>query len=170
MRTDFTVLILLIMVATAAGIAFWKGGWPLISSGLKRTGNIFQSVWLRLIFGIILGGMIQVLIPSELIAAWIGPESGLKGLLIGSYIGFFSIGGPHVRMPIIAAVYAAGAGAGPIIALLISMSIISLQMLIVWQIPFFGLRMPLARFVVCLFVPPVAGYAGAAIYRLLNIP
>jgi len=168
-RTDFTFLMLVAMVATAAGIAFLKGGLPLILKGFKRAGRIFQTVWLRLLFGIALGGLIQVLIPHELIAAWIGPASGFKGLLIGSYIGLFSIGGPHVRMPIIAAVYAAGAGAGPIIALLIAMNLISLQMLITWQIPFFGVRMPLARYLVCLFVPPLAGLAGAAVYRLLNI-
>ena len=168
MKIDGTLLILVIMVATAAGIAFWKGGWPLIRTGFERAGRIFQTVWLRLLLGITLGGLIQVLIPHELIATWIGPASGLKGILIGSYIGLFSIGGPHVRMPIIAAVYASGAGVGPIIALLIAMNLLSLQILITWQIPFFGLKIPLARYIVCLFVPPLAGLAGAVVYRLLN--
>ncbi len=166
---DITLLILIVMVSVVLAIAFWKGRWQLIAAGLKRGGNIFKSMWLRILIGITLGGLIQVLIPHELIAEWIGPESGLKGILIGSYVAIFSIGGPHVRMPIIASIYAAGAGAGPIIALLIAMNLLSLQMLLTWQIPFFGVKIPLARYIACLFIPPLAGLVGGGIYELLKL-
>jgi uncharacterized membrane protein YraQ (UPF0718 family) len=166
---DITLLILVVMVSVALAIAFWKGRWQLLVSGLKRGCNIFKSMWLRILIGITLGGLIQVLIPHELIAEWIGPESGLKGILIGSYVGVISIGGPHVRMPIIASIYTAGAGAGPIIALLIAMNLLSLQMLLTWQIPFFGVKVPLASYIACLFIPPLAGLVGGGIYELLKL-
>ena len=41
-------------------------------------------------------------------------------------------------------------------------------MLIVWQIPFFGVELPLARYIVIFFIPPLAGLAGAAVFRLMG--
>ncbi len=166
---DITLIILLVMVVTALAIAFLKGGWRLVASGVKQGGQIFQLMWLRVLMGFALGGLIQVLIPNTLIADWLGPASGLKGILIASYAGIFMPGGPHVRMPVIAAILAAGAGVGPIISLISAMNLISIQMLAAWQIPFLGLKIPLTRYFVCLFIPPLIGLGGAAIYRLLNL-
>ena len=166
---DITLLILLVMVAAAIVTVLWKGRWRLIALGFKQAAHTFQSMWLRVLIGFTLGGLFQVLIPNTLIVDWLGPASGLKGILIGSYVGIIITGGPYVTLPIIASIYAAGAGVGPVIALLTGANLISLPMLITWQIPFIGVRVALARYVVCLFIPPLAGLAGAAIYQLLNL-
>ena len=166
---DITLLILLVFVAAAMAIVFCKGGWQLIGKGFRQSGRIFRPMWFHILLGITIGGLFQVLIPNELIAEWLGPTSGLKGILIGSYVGIFSVGGPHIRLPILAAIYAAGAGVGPIIALLTAMNVISLQMLIAWQIPFFGVKIPLARYIACLAMPPFAGIAGEALYRVFDL-
>ncbi len=166
---DITLLILILMVAIAIVTALWKGRWRLIALGFKQAGHTFQSVWLRVLIGFTLGGLIMVLIPDTLIADWLGPASGLKGILVGSYAGIFLTGGPYVALPIIASIYAAGAGIGPTIALLTAMNLISLELLIVWWIPYFGAKIALARYVICLCITPLAGLAGAAIYQLLNL-
>ena len=72
-----------------------------------------------------------------------------------------------MTMPIIASIYGAGAGPAPIIALLTSGNLIRLQGLIVMQIPFFGARIALVRYAVCIFIPPLVGLAGGAIYQLM---
>ena len=151
-----------------AAVAFWTGGWQRVASGLTKGVHLFNVVWLRLALGFILGGLIQVVVSHELISKWLGPTSGMKGILIGSYVGIFMVGGPFVRFPVIASIYSAGAGVGPVIALLTA-NILGLQQLIAWQIPFLGVGIPLARYVVCLFIPPLAGIAGAAVYRLLTV-
>jgi len=165
---DITLLIQVLLVATAIVIAFWKGRWRLIASGLKQGIKTFQSLWLRVLLGFALGGMVQVLIPRELVAEWLGPASGLKGILIGTFIGVFMTGGPYVRMPVIASIYASGAAAGPVIALLIATPLIGLHSLIAWQIPFFGFKIPLVRYIICLLITPIAAFVGAAIFQLLN--
>ncbi len=146
-----------------------KRRWQLFLSGLKQAVFTFKSVWLRLILGFILGGLIQVLIPSSVIAEWLGPASGIKGILIGSYAGVIMTDGPYVILPIMASIYEAGAGPGPVIALLASWFLLSLPNLLMWQIPILGVKIALARYLPCLFISPLIGLAGATVYQLINV-
>jgi uncharacterized membrane protein YraQ (UPF0718 family) len=164
---DISIIILCILVIVAFIFAFQRGGWKLPIAGLKQAGSIFLSVWWRLLLGIILGGLIQVLIPKSLIADWLGPSSGFTGILIGSFVGIVVTGGAYVIIPIIASIYAAGAGAGPIIALLTAANLVRLHGLFVLQIPFFGFRIAITRYVICLLIPPIVGLAGNEIFKLL---
>jgi len=84
---DIALWVLVGMVFIATAITLWKGRWQLLTSGFKQAGLTLKSVWFRLLLGFTLGGLLQVLIPSQLIAEWLGPASGLKGILIASYAG-----------------------------------------------------------------------------------
>jgi uncharacterized membrane protein YraQ (UPF0718 family) len=159
------VVIVLVLVAVAG--AFLTGGWQLTFSGLAKAGELISDVWLRLILGFALGGLIQVLVPRDLILKWLGPSSGLKGIFIGAYTGIIFSAPPYVSLPIVASLFRAGAGAGPIIALLTGQQLLGLQQLLVWQIPFFGLGIPLSRYIVSLFVAPLVGIAGGALYKVV---
>ena len=163
---DLALIILMILVLAAMIIAFWKGRWQLLFSGFKQTANTFKSMWFRILLGITFGGLIQVLIPGPLVAEWLGPASGMKGILIGSYAGIFMSGGPYVILPVIASIYAAGAGVGPVISLLTG-GMLGLQGFITYQIPFLGIKLAFTRYIVCLLVPPIVGLIGAMVYQLL---
>ncbi len=165
---DVTLLILIGMVLAAALAVLWRGGWGLLFSGLKQAGVTFKSMWFRLVLGLSLGGLVQVVIPSSVIAEWLGPASGIKGILIASYAGIVMTGGPYVSLPIVASIYAAGAGPGPVIALLASMNLVSLPGLLTWAIPFLGARLALTRYAVTFFIPPLIGLAGSAVFKLLG--
>ena len=165
---DITLLILVALVFLVIVTVLWKGQLRLIILGFKQAGRNLQSIWLRLILGFILGGLIKVLVPSSLIAEWLGPASGLKGILIGSYVGLILPGAPYIILPIIAYTYASGAGVGPVIAFLVSSQLVSLQTLFIWQIPFLGIKIALIRYVVTFFFPPLVGIAGGAIYQILS--
>ena len=166
---DMALWILVGMVVVAMVIALWRGRWQLLISGFKQAGLTLKSMWFRLGLGFTLGGLIQVLIPGPLIAEWLGPASGLKGILIASYSGIIMTGGPYVTLPVIAAIYAAGAGPGPVISLLASMNLLSLPGLLTWSIPFLGAKLALTRYVVCLFIPPIIGLTGSAVYQLFSV-
>ena len=169
-KLDIGLLILGTLVFTALVTTMWKGGVQLVALALTETGGLLESVWLRLLMGLMLGGLIQVLIPHSLINKWLGPSSGLKGILLASYTSIFISGNPYMWLPVVASIYRAGAGVGPVMALITARAILSLQMLLVWQIPFFGVELPIARYIVCLFVPPIVGLAGNAIYRIAGWP
>lgn len=165
---DLSLAILIGMVIVAMGLALWRGGWRQILAGFKEAGITLKSVWFRLILGFTLGGLIQVLIPGELVAEWLGPTSGFKGIMIASYAGIIMTGGPYVSLPIVASIYAAGAGPGPVIALLASMNLLSLPGLLTWAIPFLRVKIALTRYIVCLFLPPLIGFVGAGVFELIG--
>ena len=167
-KLDRTLLLLGALVVIAMVAALSTGGWQLAFDGLKQAGQLANTVWLRLLVGFTLGGLVWVLIPSALVAKWLGHTSGLKGILIGSYIGVVMPGGPYVSLPVIASIYSAGAGVGPIIALLTGRVLLGIQLLVVWQIPFLGVGIPLARYIACLFIPPLVGLAGVAVFRMVT--
>ncbi|MFC1966995.1 permease, partial [Chloroflexota bacterium] len=167
---DKTLLLLVALVFIAVAATFWKGRWELTMLGLTQAGQLINTIWLRLLLGFILGGLVQVLIPAALIAKWLGHASGLKGILIGSYLGIILPGGPWITLPIIASIYRSGAGIGPIIALLIGRAMLGLHIILVWQIPFLGVEIPLARYIACLILPPLAGLAGKAVFELVSGP
>lgn len=169
-KLDKTLLILALVVCGAVAVTFWKGGWPLTISGFTQAGHLLRTVGLRLLLGFTLGGLVQVLIPRMWVAKWLGPTSGLKGILIGSYAGVIMPGSPFITLPIIASIYKAGAGVGPVIALMTGRGLLSIQMLLVWQIPFLGVEVPLARYIVCLLVPPFVGLVGAVVFRVVTRP
>lgn len=167
-RVDITLIILVALVLIAVGAAFWKGGWELTRLGLVQADHLVETVWLRLLLGFTLGGLIQVLVPRDVIARWLGPTSGIKGILIGSYTGIIISGPPYTMLPVVASLYAAGAGAGPIIALLTGQGLLSLQLLITWQIPFLGIGIPLSKYIASLFIAPLVGFTGGMVFKLLG--
>ena len=167
-KLDTTLLILAALVLVAVAATFWKGGWQLTIIGFTQSGQLVQTVWFRLILGFILGGLVQGLVPNAIIAKWLGQASGFKGILIGSYIGIIIPGGPYVWLPVIAAIYRAGAGVGPVVALIVGRGLLSLQMLLVWQIPFLGMEITLARYAACLLLPPLAGLVGRSVFQAIS--
>ncbi len=96
------------------------------------------------------------------------PEEAPQAIAYIAGVGYI-IGGPCVTLPIMASIYAAGAGPGPVIALLVSTSLLSLPNLLTWQIPFVGVKISLVRYLLCLFVPPLIGLAGAAVYQFMSV-
>ena len=167
-KLDGNLVILATIALIAVVATFWQGGWQLTILGFMQTGQLIHKVWLYLLLGLFLGGLIQKLIPSTLIARWLGHTSGLKGIFTGSYLGIILPAGPYAHMPIIAAIYRAGAGVGPIIALYTGRAMLSLQLLVVWQIPFLGMEIPMARYIACLLLPPIVGLAGRAVFQFLT--
>ena len=167
-KLDVNLVILATIVLIAVVATLLKGGWQLTVLGFMQAGELIQRVWLYLLLGLILGGLVQKLTPSALIARWLGRTSGIKGIITGSYIGILLPMGPYAHMPIIAAIYRAGAGVGPIIALYTGRAMLSPLLLVIWQIPFLGMEIPMARYIACLLLPPMIGLAGRAVFQLLS--
>lgn len=167
-KLDKSLLLMATIVLIALIAALAIGGWQLAIDGLKQSGQLINTIWLRLLLGFTLGGLVQVLIPRELVAKWLGNTSGIKGILIGSYIGAILPGGPYVFLPLIASIYKAGAGVGPVIAFLTGRALLGIHILVVWQIPFLGMEIPLARYIACVFIPPIVGLAGASVFRMIT--
>ena len=122
-----------------------------------------------IIASFLISSMLVLILPKEQISTWIGKESGFKGIVIGSLIGSVTPGGPILTFPILVGFYKAGTGIGPIIAYLTSWSLLGLQRIFVWELPFLGAKLVLVRVAISLLVPIVLGLAGQWIFDLLKL-
>ena len=136
-------------------ISYTKGGGEHIL-GLKSAGNLLLQIIPLLIFAFIVAGMIQNLVPTEMISKWVGEESGLRGILIGTVIGGFMPGGPFVSLPIAAGLLRVGASVGTMVALLTAWSLWAVTRLPM-EIGIMGWKFTLIRIACTFFFPPIAG-------------
>ena len=150
-------------------ITVYYSGLATTLHGLGNGGRLLLYTFPRMIFAFLVAGLIQVLIPNELISQWLGAESGFKGLIIGSLAGTLTPGGPMMHFPIVASLLHSGVGPGPIIAYLTAWSLLGINRLIIWEIPILGLEISLVRYVASLAIPPFMGLLGGYLFRLLPL-
>ena len=136
-------------------IAYQRGGGEHIL-GLKSAGNMLLQIAPLLIFAFIIAGMIQVLIPTEIISKWIGAESGLRGILIGTAVGGLMPGGPYVSLPIAAGLLRTGASIGTMVAFLTGWSLWAVSRMPL-ELGIMGWKFTLIRLACTFFFPPIAG-------------
>lgn len=144
---------LLAIVFLAIGYSKGEGQHILgLRSSLKMTVEILPL----LIFAFIVAGMVQVLLPHETLSRWIGEESGLRGIIIGTVAGGVTPGGPYVSLPVVAGLLKAGAGLGTLIAFLTAWSLWAVARLPL-EIGILGWRFTFIRLACTFFFPPIAG-------------
>ena len=160
-------LIILALALAATGYAYFKSP-ELALRGAKGGGKLFLEILPALLAGFLLGGMVQVLVPREWIAQWAGDDSGVRGLLLATVAGAVTPGGPFVQFPLVASLWKAGSGVGPITAYLAAWTLLGINKILVWEAPIMGWRYTLAKTLACLAVPLLLGYATAWIYRQLE--
>jgi ABC-type amino acid transport system permease subunit len=91
---DTTTLVLAVATAILLLVAFRQGrDVPL--SGLQAGGRTLWRNLPLLLLGFAVAGLVQVLLPRELISRWLGAEAGAKGILIGCVAGGLVPGAPY---------------------------------------------------------------------------
>lgn len=124
--------------------------------GLKSAFGMIIEILPLLLFAFIIAGMVQILLPEEMMSKWIGAESGIRGILIGSLAGGLSPGGPYVSLPIVAGLLKSGAGIGTMVAFLTGWSIWAIGRLPM-EVGILGWKFTLIRVISTIIFPPIAG-------------
>ena len=171
MKAQPSVLIpTIIMAVLAIGLLYtgYQKGENAHIVGLKYAGNLLVSILPLLVCAFIVAGMINVLLPHDAVAKWIGNESGLKGIFLGSIAGGLSPGGPFIAMPIAAGLVGAGAGIGPIVAYLTGWSLWAIQRAPL-EVGILGWKVTAIRFASTLIMPPIAGIIAHLLFSSVNL-
>ena len=132
-------------------------------TGLKSAFNLTFEILPLLIFAFIIAGMVPLLLPQELLSKWVGTESGMRGILIGTIAGGISPGGPYVSLPIIAGLLKSGASVGTMVAFLTGWSLWAIGRFPM-EIGIVGWKFTLIRFVSTFFFPPIAGFIAQTFF------
>ena len=157
-------ILLWLLVALLAFIAAMRSK-ALFREGAFEGGRDFLVLIPRVMIGVVGSGYIAAVLPPDLIAAWIGPNSGFIGILIATIIGAATPGGAVVGFAIGAAALKSGAGAPQVIAYSTAWSLYTIQRLLNWEIHMMASRFVWMRAAVSFPLPILAGLGALLIGR-----
>jgi uncharacterized membrane protein YraQ (UPF0718 family) len=137
------------------GIGYHRGEGQHIT-GLKFALRVTVEILPLLVFAFIVAGMVEALVPRELLSRWVGEKAGFKGILLATLAGGLCPGGPYVSLPIVAGLLRSGASVGVVVAFLTSWSLWAISRLPM-EVGILGWRVTLIRVASTFFFPPIAG-------------
>ena len=156
----FTMLVLSVVLGT---IAYYKSP-QLPIHALKSGGSLLLKLLPVLILAFFVAGLMEILLPKELLLRWVGEESGLKGILIGACLGSVAPGGPFIQFPLVAAMFKAGAHIGPLVAYLSAWALIGINRVIAFEIPLLGFQITFTRLLCSFIFPVIIGYMAKFVF------
>jgi uncharacterized membrane protein YraQ (UPF0718 family) len=155
----------LAFILVGIGVAKGEGEYLL---GFKSAFKMIIEILPMLFFAFLIAGMIQILLPRDLLNRWVGVESGIKGILIGTLAGGITPGGPYVSLPVVAGLLKSGASAGTMVAYLTSWSLWAVARLPM-EVGILGWKFTLLRFLCTFFFPPFAGLIALKVSEYFKI-
>ncbi len=162
---DTTTIVLAVIAAVLLLIAL-RQGRSVAAEGLLAAWHTVRRNLLLLILGFLLAGLVQVLIPRDLITRWLGEQAGVRGILIGCVAGGLFPGSPYGAFPVVASLYQAGASIGAVVGFVTAWALWSVSRLPV-EIALISPRPALMRYAVTFVVPPVAGFLAEIADRMV---
>jgi uncharacterized protein len=149
--------IVLVGVAVILGVVAYLRDPSLPLIGARNGLSFLGTILPRMIPALLVAGLVQVLVPQEVVSRHFGRESGLKAILIASFAGMLTPGGPMVSVPFMVALANSGAAMAPLVAYMTAWSLFGMQRIISWEAPLMGWRFVFVRVVPSLAFPVVAG-------------
>ena len=141
----------------SGGACFYVGGKTAVYDALAGDLDLLAYLLPRMGAGVLLAGFIQVLVPKDAVAGWIGEKSGLRGIAIAAVTGMLTPGGPVTAFSLVVALRASGADRSALVAYVTAWSLLGVQRLLIWELPLMGSEFALLRFTVSALLPIVAG-------------
>ena len=163
---DLTLIVMLALAVLLGILAYIKSP-PLVLEGFKDGAKMFWDILPVLVIAFIAAGLIGKVLPRELMTTWMGAESGLRGILLGTVAGAITPGGPFIQFPIVAALLKSGAGIAPMMAYVTSWSLLGLNRFIVFEVPMLGWKFAGARIIASLAFPVIIGLLARGIWMKL---
>lgn len=133
----------------------------------KRSFRSGFTEFLRLVprigIGVIGSGFLAEVMPQEQVALWLGPGSGVTGLVAASFAGALTPGGPVVGFALGVAALKGGAGVPQIVAYLVAWALFAFHRILLFEVPAMPARVVWLRVAVSLPFPLLAGAAALLI-------
>lgn len=151
----FTIISMAVVLLLLVGLSLLKGV-ETFKLGLSTAGTQLLKFLPILMVAILLAGFTEALLPAEIVEGWLSDASGWRGIGIAWLAGILTPGGSIVGLPLVAALYSAGAGISVVMTYLTSLALLSLVR-IPLEVGFYGGRLTALRIAAVLILPPIAG-------------
>jgi uncharacterized membrane protein YraQ (UPF0718 family) len=154
---DWSAAVITVLAVTSAALVYRRDGQARFLKILTDDLGLFGLMLPKVLAGCLIGAFVTLLLPREMVARWVGHESGFMGLLIAAFFGFLLPGGPITIYPVAGAFLIMGADAGAVVAFIVSWTLIGYTRALVWELPFFGADFVIWRILAALPLPIIAG-------------
>ena len=151
-----TINILLWLVVAGLALFAASRGRVVLVDGTRIGTTEFAFLLPRICIGVVGSGFIAEVLPNALVAQWLGPESGITGVLIATLGGALTPGGPVVGFSIGGAALKGGAGAPQVIAYSTAWALYAIHRLVMFEVPMMPARIVWLRAAVSLPLPFIA--------------
>jgi hypothetical protein len=162
-----STIVMAIFAIGVLALAYHRGDGTHLQ-GLRNGGTMLLQLAPLLIFAFIIAGTLPLIIPRELISQWIGAESGVKGIFIGSMVGGLLPGGPAVSLPILAGFLHIGASVGTLVAMITGWSLLAFTRLPL-EVGIMGWKFTLIRLACTFLLAPVAGIVAQRLFSHVTL-
>jgi uncharacterized membrane protein YraQ (UPF0718 family) len=160
----WSMLFIVVLVVVSVVLVWRRDGTSGVTEILSSDVWLFAEILPRVLAGCLLGAFITEILPHEKVSRSLGPQSGVKGLLIGTAFGAILPGGPFTAYPVAAALLTVGADFGATIAMVVSWTLIGYGRAISWELPILGTDFTLWRIALSVPIPILAGALGRFVY------
>lgn len=148
---------LLWVAALIALAACARRGLPTARRAVTETGGALVRIAPVMLLALPLAAFMAELIPDGWAEAWLGPTSGITGILIASLAGSVLPGGPFVAFPLVLGFLKSGAGPAQMVALISGWAVLGLHRALAWELPVLGGRFVALRLAASFTLPVLAG-------------
>jgi uncharacterized membrane protein YraQ (UPF0718 family) len=166
---DWSTAVLAVVVVAAGVTVYLRDGSAHFLAVLGHDFEIFLGMLGKVLAGCLIGSFITLLLPREVVARWVGAESGFTGIVIATIAGAILPGGPFTIYPIAGAFVVIGADIGAIAAFITGWSLLGYSRVVVWELPFFGPEFVGWRMLISIPLPIVAGLLARMVVRHFGI-
>lgn len=164
MSASLVIMIVLVLAAAAAvAVSPSKSMREALTISSKQAVRVLPIV----IPAAFIAGFLAELLPKELVASFVGQDSGWTGFMLAAVAGSILPTGPMVVLPLGAALLQADAGLAQILTLYSAWTLVNVQRFVIWEIPLVGQSMAVRRFAGGLFAIPIAMATSILIDRLI---
>lgn len=153
---DTQTAILIVMAAALLLVAVFRGG-DLWQAGLQAGAEGLWRLVPTLLISFAIAGLLEVLLPRDMLVHWLGAGSGMRGILTGCVVGALMPGPPYALYPLTISLYSGGASIGAVVGLLTGKAL--------WNVhhmpsafAVLGPNVAATYFLSNLLVPPLAGW------------
>lgn len=155
------ILVLVLSAVALAAIALRKGT-DTFARGIQRAIEQAAQLVPRMICALIAAGFIGKLMPSDLIAQYLGEDAGMAAILVATAAGLILPAGPVVAFSIAAVFARSGASVPALVAFITSWSLFAAHRMFMYEIPLLGLSFLRLRVASVAVLPILAGLIAMA--------
>jgi uncharacterized membrane protein YraQ (UPF0718 family) len=161
-------ILVLLVAAVALAVVALRQGSDVFVRGMERVVEQAAHLVPRMICALIAAGFVAKLIPSDLIARYLGSEAGVSAIVIATGAGLILPAGPVIAFSIAAVFARADASVPALIAFITSWALFSAHRIFMYEIPLLGFTFTRLRLASVAIAPILAGLIAMAAGLFVN--